>query len=186
MCRNICVNGTVGGDILSRNCIRHFKNDFLNPVIRIHKGSIRVVDFSQVDVQVLDHHLVEMTCECCRKRLLLYASKSGAFCQFQQSLEKILCGSLPIKRLYTSFVSQTLPKSMRPLFTTQDIFPDKFTIEPPQFIIDEENLEKPSDQDQNIDHNADFDLMFSCTVDPIVGSYADLGKFTQDNDYLVF
>ncbi|KAK8888523.1 hypothetical protein M9Y10_039602 [Tritrichomonas musculus] len=187
-CQNICVNGTIVESVQSSNCKNHFtKLDQSNPIFQIHTGSIRIQNFGHIDVQVIGHHLVQVTCESCGKNLKLYASKNGAYCQFQRSFEMIICGSLPSKRILTSFVSQSIPKSMKPLFTSQNPNIDKFTIEPLYNSIEnEEAAETHGEQENPVDSNYDFDLMFSSKNDPLIGSYAEVGEFARDNDFLVF
>ncbi|OHT09379.1 hypothetical protein TRFO_21688 [Tritrichomonas foetus] len=142
-CQNICIRGTHATNIRSSNCRSHFKFENtsqnsaipsihykVNKVFQIHTGSILIENYGLIDVQVLGHHHVQITCGGCHTNLVLYASKHGAFCQLQSSFETALCGSLPPTRFFSSFVSQTIPKSMKPLFTTQNPNLDKFTIEP--------------------------------------------------------
>ena len=187
-CQNICVNGTIVESVQSSNCKNHFtKLDQSNPIFQIHTGSIRIQNFGHIDVQVIGHHLVQVTCESCGKNLILYASKNGAYCQFQRSFENTLCGSLPTKRILTSFVPQSIPKSMKPLFTSQNPNVDKFTIEPIYTSPENDDLnESHAEQDNIVDSNYDFDLMFSNKNDQLIGSYAEVGEFARDKDFLVF
>lgn len=186
-CQNVCVCGDIVDSVQGSNCKKHFsKVDPLNPIFHIHTGSIRIENFGQIDVQVIGHHLVQITCESCGKNLILYASKNGAYCQFQRTFEMAVCGSLPSKRILTSFVPQSIPKSMKPLFTSQNPNVDKFTIEPIYTSIENDDFVESHDQDNIVDSNYDFDLMFSNKNDQLIGSYAEVGEFARDNEFLVF
>ena len=89
--------------------------------------------------------------------------------------------------MLNDLMTQSIPKSMRPLFTTLEANADMVIIGPPDDIVESNGShEMRHESPEHTDINNDYDLMFSNKVDPCVGSYAEMGRFTYDKDYLMF
>ena len=177
-CGNITVVGALATNI--KTTLAHARGSFdpQTPIVQIHKCAISIANFAQVNNNVMSNRQVEFTCLECGYRLLLHASRKGAFCQFREPTFSAVCGSLPPD----SFLSQDtkpggIPRAMRLLFKQRDS---------DLFDIASDELDASGARSSQENDSADYDLMFSNSNEPLVGSYSEVGTFTTENDYLIF
>lgn len=178
----------------------------ITPMYQIHKNSIHISNTTQLRAHMIGPREVEITCLECGSLLHVYASKKGAFCQIKEAKPVIICGSYPSETLLGCLCFSSLPKSMRSLFKKED--ENIYNYE--DYNSDDlyENL-NPLSGDGDIDdsfsqnafhnhenltnsfnlldgeENEDFDLMFSSQMEPVVGSYAELGLFLKHSNQIV-
>jgi hypothetical protein len=181
-CRNLAVTGTHALDIRPSSCHGRFQLDGQPPVIQIHKAAIFVERPTLIHIEVLSRRNVDVLCDDCGCKLLLHASRKGAFCQITRPLPTPVYGSLPNRVLSVPDYSHQLPLSVRPLFrqSETDLFPDNRTESPIEILM------TPPDYRDRTDEATDDDLMFGSSRGPFVGSYSALGRFATDEDYMVF
>lgn len=169
-------------------------NKRITPILQVHKNSIHISNTTQLRVHMIGPHEVEMTCLECGSLLHVYASKKGAFCQLTETKPVIICGSYPSATLLGCFGFSSLPKSMRPLFKKEDensIYED---FNSDDYYDNINTLSGDGDVDESFSHNSfnsfnqfdgeeneDYDLMFSSQIEPIVGSYMELGLFLTNS-----
>lgn len=176
-------------------------NKGITPLFQIHKNSIHISNTTQLRVHMIGPREVEITCLECGCLLHVYASKKGAFCQITESKPVIMCGSYPSETLLGCLCFSSLPSSMRSLFkkeeenffynlenyTSEDPYDHSSTlssgvdIEPRHSFTNQLDFSNFSEGDEN----EDYDLMFSSQIEPVVGSYAELGLFLTNTNQLV-
>ena len=174
-CGNITVTGSAVSSCPCR-CARVFMFDSEEPVLRIHTAAIHIETLCVTDVAVLNSRHIDVGCRRCGQRLIVYASKKGAFCQFQVGKNMIGTGSLPSDVFVDSSIVVPIPKSILPLFREREM--DTLLFENPRNFSENDGEFGCEDED--------YDLMFSNRDEPFVGSYTEVGLFATDNNYLVF
>jgi hypothetical protein len=169
-------------DIHPSSCHGRFQLEGQPPVIQIHKGALFVERPTEIHIEVLSRRNVDVLCDGCGCKLLLHASRKGAFCQITRPLPTPVYGSLPNRVLSVSEYSHQLPLSIRPLFrqSEADLFPDER--KEPAIEIGITSL----DFRERCDEATDDDLMFGSSRGPFIGSYSAMGRFATDEDYMVF
>jgi hypothetical protein len=165
-CGNVSVTGTSAVRSHSSSWHGRFCVDDSSPIVQIHKGGITVERPDDVQIDLLAKHKLDVVCTNCGCKLLLYASRKGAYCQFARPMPMPICGSLPKRIVAVSSSAQSIPVSIRPLFRPGD--------------------EAAFGRVQWQEEPADYDGMFGNGRDPFVGSYSGTGRFTTDDDYMRF
>ena len=178
MCGNISVTGDPASTIKSASCHSRFRLDSKFPVLQIHKGAIAIASFSQITTDTVDNRQIDVTCSECGWKLGIYASNKGAYCQFREPTFSAIYGSLPAESFLAQVSGGSVPRAMKPLFRQKEF--DTFDI-----------AEDPSGKDgllgtSSQEGDNDYDLMFSNSGEPFVGSYSEIGEFTVDKDNFLF
>jgi hypothetical protein len=150
-CCSIAVTGTPAPPTGRANHHNRFDVNRRQPILEIHTGAIRITDPAKVNIQVTEKHAVLLTCTCGWK-LLVHASKKGAFCQFETPVSHMVCGSLPEAAFLPGL--RRVPGSLKRLFVPG---PDT------ELFV-------------NQDDETELQVMFAGVVDPLVGSYSELGN----------
>ncbi|OHS92755.1 hypothetical protein TRFO_12308 [Tritrichomonas foetus] len=194
-CKNICVTGERSHRPLSHH-IQHSRchidneNNSANPVYRIHGSSIKMFNILQVSIRPLNTREVEATCLECGKSIIVYASGKGAFCQFvDDNNDKVRkkSRSFSSEGSIESIGSDLLPKSLQQLFCREI---DQFDFSSLDYGLVDNEIEPLPRKSETIrlsdieEEDDDFDLMFSNSIEPFVGSFCDSGRFTIDANYL--
>ena len=180
------VEGTPVASLKGTGCHGKFHKTDSAPVHQIHKGAIHLNDSEKIEVQPIGSHQIDVTCQSCGCRLVVYASKKGAFCQLGLPIWTAVCGSLPSDSfLMNGSYGNHIPKSMRRLFQ-EDQIKEFISEKATHYLADDDHFLPPQNSGV-IDQDAeDYDMMFANADDPIVGSYSELGQFTKEGDYLIF
>ena len=137
---------------------------------QVRSGSVEINDFAAIDVIKLGESHCTITCQNCGMILNLFYGRGNAFAQF--STNALGINPRAVGACYYGNENETLkniPQALRSLvkgkpvdmMMTEDEHPDDFAFEPIA------SFEKQSAEDE------DFDLMFSSTTAPIVGSYTE-------------
>ena len=165
-CGNIEVTGTV-----VKRISRASAHGSSGASLRIGPQAIAIKSLPDVDISTVGSRSLTVTCRDCGARLSVVNGTSGAVCEMRGGYFDG-CRSLPTG----AFLSDThtvIPSVMRGLFKNLDVS---------SLSADDAGLSGVCD----VSEDADYDIMFSGEGDPLVGSYSDLGLFTEDKDYLVF
>lgn len=177
MCGNISVRGDAVANVMSASCHSRFRTDDKFPILQIHKGAISIGSFSQLNIEPAGHRHIDVICLECGHRLLLYASKKGAFCQFREPTFSLVYGSLPADNFLAETSGGTIPRAMRPLFRDKQF---------DTLVCEDGDASKDGTTGASQEADNDYELMFSNSANPFVGSYSESGQFTTGTDYLVF
>lgn len=182
-----CGNMSVTGSVAHKQSA--FQGKFHNtdtvPVHQIHRGAIDLSDVAQIEVRPLGTHQINITCQSCGCRLIIYASKKGAFCQLKQPVLTAVYGSCPSDSFMVSAASGChIPKSMQRLFQGDQI--QGLITQNASNLTDDYNLVLPHKTMGGEQEGEDYDVMFGNTDEPIVGSYSEVGLFTKESDYLIY
>jgi hypothetical protein len=161
-CGNISVFGSPSNGPVS--CQVHFHLTGPLPIFQVHRGAISVAILSKIEVRSSNHHRLDVNCLACGSRLLVYASRRGAFCQFSVPLSRPLSGSLSTDA-FLAPVQASVPASIRPLFRHRDI-------------------QAAVAQAKEFDAT-DYEVMFARSTNAIVGSYSMIGQFVAEPNWFV-
>jgi hypothetical protein len=167
-CGNISVAGIPIYRMMPASVHDYFRLDDPIPVLQIHVGAISLSIVTGIRIRSLNHHQLDVTCSQCNTKLVVYASRSGVFCQFWTEPTLPVSGSLPNEAFIVPLINQVIPASIRPLFRQRD-------------------LDAPAGRARAVgDDLADDEMMFSRQTEPIVGCYSEVGRFVTDHDFLSF
>ena len=143
------------------------------PLIQIRSNGVTVDQPNQISVSKSGENVCTLHCLNCGYQCNVYISKGNAFAQLKKKSPKDEDDeSNGLNALQPTPNANSIPKQMRSLIAFNDSLEDydhKFAGN----LSDDDLLMAPSTPLGEDDDNDDFDIMFSNTTDPIVGSYTE-------------
>lgn len=177
-CHNLTVSGEPTGNIMGMYRKGHFHGlDCADsPAYKISKDSIAIANHAMATVEMIGSNQCEVTCLECGDKLHIDFNKVS-YCKFIDPYS--MSTSVPVRRHSNPLEVKSIPSQFTQYFKSRDNF-DPINLSHPIEYTDTTIFLDDSEED------SDFEIMFSRDFDPVVGSYAELGKFTHDSEYLVF
>ena len=171
-CGNICVHG-ISFPRVYKTGLSEIRQQLIqknqNPLLHIRNNSVAIESQNEISIQKCGEVQCTIHCTKCGMECVMYFAKGNAFSQFIDKGNSMFLSSTPQR----SMISQ-IPRLFQGLITFQNTnsYSGDFISE--SLGDDDDNQSVPILHDTSLDYTEDdFKSMFSCTNDPIVGSYTE-------------